>query len=157
MFKKLAALGAALMLCFSLAGCGSTGKDITVDVNALASELKDGVTWQDTLEEIDPNVLSMMSDYDIEGVEKSVVYLGSGATAEEITVLECTDVDAAKNQVEPAMKQHIENQITSFESYVPAEVAKLKDAVIRVGGKYVAVCVSDDSAAAEKIIDQYFK
>ena len=76
MFKKLAALGAALMLCFSLAGCGSTGKDITVDVNALASELKDGVTWQDTLEEIDPNVLSMMSDYDIEGVEKSVVYLG---------------------------------------------------------------------------------
>ena len=85
MFKKLAALGAALMLCFSLAGCGSTGKDITVDVNALASELKDGVTWQDTLEEIDPNVLSMMSDYDIEGVEKSVVYLGSGATAEEIT------------------------------------------------------------------------
>ena len=139
MFKKLAALGAALMLCFSLAGCGSTGKDITVDVNALASELKDGVAWQDTLEEIDPNVLSMMSDYDIEGVEKSVVYLGSGATAE------------------PAMKQHIENQITSFESYVPAEVAKLKDAVIRVGGKYVAVCVSDDSAAAEKIIDQYFK
>ena len=102
-------------------------------------------------------MLSMMSDYDIEGVEKSVVYLGSGATAEEITVLECTDADAAKNQVEPAMKQHIENQITSFESYVPAEVAKLKEAVIRVGGKYVAVCVSDDSAAAEKIIDQYFK
>ena len=57
----------------------------------------------------------------------------------------------------PVVKQHIEDQITSFESYVPGEVAKLKDAVVRTVGRYVAVCVSDDSAAAEKILDKYMK
>ena len=96
--------------------------------------------------------------YDVgDQVEEAVVYMGSGATAEEIAVFACKDADAAKNQVTPVVKQHIEDQITSFESYVPGEVAKLKDAVVRTVGRYVAVCVSDDSAAAEKILDKYMK
>lgn len=155
LLKKIAAFAAAALACVSLAGCGSA-KDITVDVNALAAELRDGIAYQDELESIDSAMISMVYDVGDE-VEEAVVYMGSGGTAEEIAVFACKDADAAKNQVTPVVKQHIEDQITSFESYVPGEVAKLKDAVVRTVGRYVAVCVSDDSAAAEKILDKYMK
>ncbi len=153
--KRIAAFAAAALACVSLAGCGSAN-NITVDVNALATELKDGISYQDTLETVEPAMISKLYDVGDE-VEEAVVYKGSGATAEEIAVFVCKDANAAKKQVLPVMEQYIEDQITSFESYVPSEVAKLKDAVIRAAGRYVAVCVSDDSAAAEKIMDKYMK
>ena len=117
LLKKIAAFAAAALACVSLAGCGSA-KDITVDVNALAAELRDGIAYQDELESIDSAMISMVYDVGDE-VEEAVVYMGSGATAEEIAVFACKDADAAKNQVTPVVKQHIEDQITSFESYVP--------------------------------------
>ena len=155
LWKKLTTLLASAAACVMLVSCGEA-KDISMDINALAGDLKDKITYQDTLESIEPDMIKML--YDVgDLVESSVVYMGSGATAEEIAVFECKATDTAKNEVEPIVKQHIQDQITSFESYVPAEVAKLKEAVVRTGGKYVAVCVSDDSAAAEKIMDEYFK
>ena len=110
LLKKIAAFAAAALACVSLAGCGSA-KDITVDVNALAAELRDGIAYQDELESIDSAMISMVYDVGDE-VEEAVVYMGSGATAEEIAVFACKDADAAKNQVTPVVKQHIEDQIT---------------------------------------------
>lgn len=155
LWKKITAFLASAAVCLSMAGCGET-KDITMDITALAEDLKTQISYQDTLELIESDMVQMIFDTG-DSVESSVVYMGSGATAEEIAVFSCKDAEAAKNTVEPVVKQHIQDQITSFESYVPAEVAKLKEAVVRSGGKYVAVCVSNDAAAAEKIMNEYFK
>ena len=152
--KKIAAFFMVVVTCAALAGCGEA-KDITVDIEALASELKNDITYQDQLEQIEPDMVKMLYDVE-EYVDNVIVYMGSGATAEEIAVFECKDAESGK-KVEEIVKQHVQDQITSFESYVPAEVAKLKEAVVRSGGKYVALCVSVDSAAADKIMDEYFK
>ncbi len=152
--KKIAAFAMVVITCITLSSCGET-KNITMDIEALATELKDNITYQDQLEQIEPDMVKMLYDVE-EYADNSIVYMGSGATAEEIAVFECKDADAGK-KVEEIVKQHVQDQITSFESYVPAEVAKLKEAVVRSGGKYVALCVSDDSAAANKIMDQYFR
>ena len=129
LWKRITVILASVAACVMLVSCGEV-KDISMDINELAGDLKEEITYQDTLESIEPDMIKML--YDVNDlVESSVVYMGSGATAEEIAVFECKDMDTAKNEVEPIVKQHIQDQITSFESYVPAEVAKLKEAVVR--------------------------
>ncbi len=153
---KWKAMIAAVAAGFLLVSCGNTNSNVEFDINSLAEELNTGITYQDPLEKLDSDMVGML--YAVDGlVEESVVYMGSGATAEEIAVFACNDADTAKEKVEPIAKEHIESQITSFENYVPEEVAKLKDAVVRRAGKYVAVSVSNDPDTAKEIMDKYMK
>lgn len=153
---KWKAMVAAAAVGFLLVSCGDSGKDVEFDIHALAEELNTGITYQDPLEKLDDDMVGLL--YAVDGlVEDSVVYMGSGATAEEIAVFACNDTETARDEVEPIVKEHIESQITSFENYVPEEVAKLKDAVVRQAGKYVAVSVSNDPNTAKEIMDRYMK
>ena len=63
--------------------------------------------------------------------------------------------DDAKTALEQA-QAHIQSQIDSYESYIPEEVSRLEDAVVRQDGSYVSVVVSADAAAAEKMLDEAF-
>ncbi len=149
-------LAAGFAACVLLASCGEQNADIQVDINALAEALDTGITYQDPLEKLDSDMIGML--YSVDGlVEESVVYMGSGATAEEIAVFVCNDADTAKNEVQPIVEEHVQSQIDAFSSYIPEEVAKLEDAVIRQAGKYVVLSVSNDPDGANKIMDEYLK
>ena len=151
-WKGLLALGCA---CLLLAGCGSKGPE-NVDIDAVSGELLSGITYQDPLEKIEGDIVLTL--YGMEGkAEAYSVYMGSGATAEQIAVFACADASQAKDEAEPALQAYVEDQIRQFESYIPEEVAKLKDAVIRQAGKYVVLSVSDDSGKAKEILDKYLK
>ena len=52
-------------------------------------------------------------------------------------------------------RSRIQEQKESFESYIPKEVKKLDNAVIKRSGKYLAVCVADGKEAGE-ILSKYF-
>ena len=53
-------------------------------------------------------------------------------------------------------KAHIQSQIDAYESYMPDEVSRLEDAVVRQDGTYVSIVVSADSDAAQKLLDDSF-
>ena len=152
--RKLCAFLAAALTCAALAGCGSQ-TDLTVDVNAMAKDRAEKVTYQDEIALIDGDMAGMV--YDIpEGVENAVIYMGSGATAEEASVFEAKDEESAK-KMEEAAKKHIQTQRDAFEDYIPEEVKKLDGAIVEQKGRYVAVCVTDDTENARKVIDEYLK
>lgn len=152
--KKLFAFLAAAVVCASLAGCGDQ-KDLTIDVNAMAKDMAEQVTYQDQIALIDGDMAGMM--YDIpEGVENVAIYMGSGATAEEASVFEAKDEETAK-KMKTVAEEHIKNQRAAFEDYIPEEVKKLDKAIIEQEGRYVAVCVTDDTENAQKVIDGYLK
>lgn len=152
--RKICAFLAAAVVCTSMAGCGNQ-KDLTVDINAMAKDLAEKVTYQDELAPISGDMAGMV--YEIpEGVNNAVIYMGSGATAEEVSVFEAKDEDTAKIMLDVA-KKHIKTQREAFESYIPEEVKKLDQAIVEQKGKYVAVCVTDDTDNARKVIDSYFK
>ena len=135
-----------------LAGCGS--KEVSFDVKTLAEELNSQISYQDTLTELDMDTASMFLNLSELDIVNGVVYEGSGATAEEIVVLECaTSEDGAK--AEQVLKDRVAEQVESFTDYVPAELTKLDAAVIRVNGKYAVLSVSDTPDAAVKIIEKY--
>ncbi len=151
--KTIAASAAA---CLLFAACGSGDQEITVDIDALAGALNTGIAYEDPLEKLDDGMVGML--YAVDGlVTGSVVYMGSGATAEEIAVFACNDANTAKNEVRPIVEEHVEDQIESFRDYVPGEVTKLEQAVIRQAGSYVVLSVSNDPDAANSILDEYLK
>ena len=81
--KRIAALILVLAMTAALAACG--GKSVSsIDAQALANELMEKVDFVDELNQISPEMVSKL--YGIDNAEESYVYMGSGATAEEVAV-----------------------------------------------------------------------
>lgn len=150
MLKKwiVCLLTVAMVLC--LAACGG-GKD--VDLKDLAKDLMDSGAFTDILSESAENVPPSIYGFDAADVEQCLMYYGTGATAEEIFLAKCTD-SAAAGRVQSLCQTRVQNQIAAFESYVPAEIPKLENAVIGTAGAYVVLVVSNDSATCQGIVEK---
>lgn len=158
--KKFGVLTVVLALsALVLAGCGdskSEGGAKSVDVKALGGDLAGKITYQDDLSETDLDTLSMFMDLSGVDVKSASIYESSGATAEEIVVLECgTPADAAK--AADVFKTRVADQKDSFQDYVPEELDKLGKAVIATSGNYAVLSVSDDADTAKSVISDYLK
>ncbi|GMQ62488.1 DUF4358 domain-containing protein [Vallitalea maricola] len=134
---------------FTLVGCGGKDKDITIDISALAGDLTSKIEFQDDLTKIEGN--SVESIYQIDYAVSSEVYVSSGATAEEVAVFELKDEKEADNAYKAA-EERIDAQKQAFESYVPEEMEKLDNAVVKKIGKYVIVCVANDNTSEDIIV-----
>lgn len=135
-----------------LSACGSSEK--TIDAAALAQSLATEITYDDTLEEVDADTVSMYMTLP-EGVE-SVMYMGSGTTAEEVGVFTAKDDDTAKETM-VSVQSYLDDQAESFRDYVPEESKRVGNAVLEQKGQYVILCVSGDSQEAKEIIEEAFK
>lgn len=144
-----AILAAGMLLA---AGCGSSAK--TIDAEGLAKTLTTDIIYEDTLEQVDEDTVSMSISLP-EGVE-SVMYMGSGSTAEEVGVFTAPDTDTAKETMEE-VQSFLDDQADSFEDYIPEETKRIGNAVLEQKGNYVILCVSGDSDAAKEIIEEAFK
>lgn len=140
----------AVLVC----GCGS--KDVTVDVHALGNDLSNKIVYQDSLMELDADTAAMFLNLSDINIADCAIYEGSGATAEEIVVIECASKDDAA-KAESILKDRVNEQKDSFTDYVPEELVKLDKAVIVTNGKYAVLSVSDDADGATAIINSYMK
>ncbi len=144
MRKVLAALTAALML-FTLISCGGGETNEAVDLAALAQTLLADGSFDDALAQIDDDTVTML--YGIDNAAEQVVYIGSGATPEEIALF--SFATAAEAEAGFALAQmRIADQKEAFSDYNAWEMPKLEDAVVKQYGTYVVLCVSGDSSAA---------
>lgn len=147
--RKLAMAVVILFSALIVSGC-SAGPD-EVDIKAMTEALRETVRFEDELNLADEATAETI--YQIEDAVRSYVYIGSGATAEEIAAFELKDENAAAEALEK-VKNRLAEQKDNFASYVPREVNRLEKAVVKRSGRYVAVCVSEDEAA-QKIISEY--
>lgn len=150
--RNLTVAAALIGVLAALAGCG--GKKADFDVAALGNDLATKITYVDTLSQMDIDTASMFMNLSDIGITKASIYEGAGGTAEEIVVFECASEEDAK-KAEEALKTRVAEQIENFTDYVPGELTKLNDAVIKVSGKYAVLSVSDTPDEARKIIDSY--
>ncbi len=148
--KKWFALTASVLLC--LTACTSQGK--IDDGEALAKDLSEKVTYQDELNLMDESLAKQL--YGLDHAENIWVYTGSGATAEEVGVIQMEDANSAKDALEKA-QQRLETQKNAFASYVPEEIPKLEKAVTAQYGDYVVLSVSDAPEQAKDVIQQHLK
>lgn len=86
-------------------------------------------------------------------VEDYLIYIGSGATSEEIAIITLKN-SSDEEDVKASLEKRVEEQKQNFANYVPEEVSRLEKNIIKSNEKYVVLCVSSDNQA-EKIIDKY--
>lgn len=151
MKKRMLSFLLALALLFGLAGCGATGGSL--DIQALAEDLLKNGEFSDELWKIDDSMVKKL--YNVDDYTQALVYVGSGATAEELALFAFPSEDAAAQGLQKA-KDRLESQIADYRTYLPQEVPKLQNAVAEQWGKYVIVCVSPGSACGE-IVARYTK
>ncbi|MGI6029456.1 MAG: DUF4358 domain-containing protein [Candidatus Heteroscillospira sp.] len=153
--KKSLSLFLLLALMCLLCACGS-GSHTDFAPADLTAELLDSSCFTDLLSKMETDTALELYGLDESDVSDCSIYLGTGATAEEIAVFKAADEDAAAKIAE-AMDARVTGQISAYESYVPAEVPKLEKAIVRSSGVYVAYVTAADADGAVKIIDKYMK
>ncbi len=84
-------------------------------------------------------------------VEKSSVYMSrSSDSAAELACFLLTD-SSKYGLLEQAVAAHIATRADGFKNLNPAQYTALKNRVIVQSGRYVLVCVEDNTAGAEKL------
>ena len=143
-------LAAALLLMPACSAAPEADRD--VDLDALAEELLDGDLFGEELDLADEGIAQKL--YGIDGADVFRLYVGSGATASELALLEFETEEDAKAALSLAQAR-VDAQAESFAAYLPGEVKKLEDAVVDQHGRYVVVCVSEGDAGP--ILSNYFQ
>lgn len=148
-------LAAAALTALVLTGCGgkSGGKEPAAQavVEAVAAE----VPFVDTMSYVDDRQFYNLYRLDQEKVADKSMYVGTRASAEEITVVRMKDA-ADVQVVKDAMAERLEDQRLAFENYLPEEMTKIKGAQIYIHGAYVMLVVADDTSKAESAFNAQF-
>lgn len=130
--------------------------NIQINIQDLSTQILESGSFSDELAMIDKQIV--MSDYGFTDDEiKSIVsYQGSGATSEELVILELNDrsfLSSVRNKINTRLEERKE----AFESYLPEEVFKIDNCILEVKGNYVIMCISNDSIKVNEIINNYIK
>ncbi len=137
-------------------GDGPQAKGKKVDIEKLASDIVANVTFRDQIEKVEVRIPMTVYGLEEKDVEKCVVYMSTGATAEEVAIFEAKSENAAK-KIEKQCKFRVESQRSGYENYQPEELKKLATPVIHRSGKYVLLCICDDVEKVKSIIEEAFK
>lgn len=129
-------------------------KGITIDINELSKDIIENIEFEDELNKTDNETASKL--YDINDFTSQSVYMSSGATSEEIAIFEFEDKEACKVALEKANKR-IEEQKQNFKDYMPKEMKKLENAMIKNKNQYLIVCITNHPEEVGKILSKYLR
>lgn len=131
-------------------------QNINMNIQELAKELSSALIYEDNLSEIDKDSIIKKYNFNEQKIKNIVSYVGTGATAEEILIIELLD----KKDIEET-KQIIETKIderkSDFQNYLPKEVSKLENYYLISKGNYIILCISNNYDKADEIIMKYMK
>ena len=106
---------------------------------------------REALEALDADLISSL--YGLESQpEAAAVYTSTGATAEEIAVLVFSTQEEA-DDARKALEARVSDQKDACEGYLPAELPKLEQAIVKESGSSVLLVVANDSQAAQAALD----
>ncbi len=83
-------------------------------------------------------------------------YTATGAMPDMIAVFEAKDAASAQS-IADAMKTYAQEMCREYERYAPEQVPKLENAIVKSSGNLAVLCVSPDTKATQKIIDDVLK
>ena len=129
-------------------------KGITIDINELSKDIIENIEFEDELNKVDKDTASKL--YNINNFTSQSVYMSSGATAEEIAIFEFKDKKECKMALEKANKR-IEEQKQNFKDYMPKEMKKLENAMIKNKNQYLIVCITNHPEEVGKILSKYLR
>ncbi len=131
-------------------------KNIEIDVEELAVKIKYKINFKDNLEMINRETVIKNYNFDDGKIKDVACYIGTGATAEEILVLQVNnknDIKEVKNLIEKRINERKE----AFADYLPEEVYKLENYNLLEKGEYLILCIANSSEETKDIVSDYLK
>lgn len=129
-------------------------KNVKIDISKLAAELLDSQIFEDNLDEIDKETAIKRYGFNAEIINNIKAYTGTGATAEEILIVELLDKNGIE-EIEKKIEKEIEERKNDFQNYLPREVFKLENYILENKGNYVILCISNNYEKAKEVINIY--
>jgi len=151
MTKKLICFLLAVLMVLSMTACG--GKDESAkeyNGEALMQALLTQVQFDDTLSSVGD--FASLYFPGIPSGSTISMYTGTGYYADEVVWI-CMDNTDDLDAVMASVDKHLEQMTGQFKNYIPEEVAKIENVVVWQGGNHVLVCISNDYATAQAILD----
>lgn len=142
-----------LLAMVSLVGC-KKDTDVIINVDQLAQQLAQEAVFKDELVELDDSMFDV-NYYEVseDDIVSKKVYYNSGATVEQVVVIEAKDHTSAQD-IKGELQKCIDEQIDQNKNYLPDEVPKLEKPVLKTMSNYVILVVSEDNSKVETILDQ---
>lgn len=131
-------------------------REVIIDINKLAEDIKNQKVFDDTLEIIEKDIAITNYNFNNETIQDLVSYVSTGATAEEILVIEAKDKNSIK-AIEEKITERIKERKEAFASYLPNEVYKLENPVLIIKDKYIILCICNNSQNMSEYIEKYLK
>jgi len=149
--KTIALAIIALTMLTLLASCGGDKYDgISLDIAAFGTHIYENAKFDDELMQMPDGSLATVVPLG-SSAAASVYFRGTGATPEEIIIIEASDKEAALG----ALEDRLASQKTTYTKYNADQKPKLNDAVVMTAGNYAIYVVSADNAGAEAVVTAY--
>ena len=144
-----------LIIIFTVIGVTfiDSNKDRQINPQTLIEELINSSIFEDNLSQIDKETIIKKYEFNNEKIKNIYSYMGTGATAEEILIVELYNSDDIK-EFENIIEQKIEERKLDFQNYLPDEVFKLENYNLENVGNYIILCISNDYSKAQNIISK---
>lgn len=146
-----------LILCavvLSAACAKKESKSYEFKASDLASSIVKSMKFEDDLAEVDKDSVISKYDTDMLNIDNSSVYMSTTATSEEVAVFVLEDEEQAQTVLEKCTSR-LEAQRTVYSSYAPQEVTRIDNSYIEKINNIVVLCVTSDSDAAKKVVDDF--
>ncbi len=141
-----------LVLSIIMSACGST-KQYYIDEVKLVNDILENVQFDCQLYQVSED---RIGDFiSAEGIEKKIMYMGSGSYADTFGIFTFDSEESAKAGLD-AVESYLADLEDSFKYYIPEEAEKIANAVVVQKGKYVIFCVTSNSENAAAIIEESF-
>jgi hypothetical protein len=140
--KKIIVLSILAVMIFCLCSCSGGGITIE-DADKAAFALVTSLEFDDDMAETE-NDATTLKKYGLDensGVVNVSRYVGSGATADEVAVFECSSAEGVA-KVKEAIDSRIKYLHDGYASYGPEEVPKIDSANVLEYGNFVVFCIS---------------
>ena len=131
-------------------------KNLQINIEEISSKILESGAFEDELVKADSEMV--MDDYGFSSneIKEIVSFQGSGATSEEIVALQVND-KSNLNGVKEKIHLRIDERKEVFASYLPKEVFKIENNVLKIQGNYVILCISNDAKKVSDVINNYIK
>ena len=154
--KKLFVLLTAAIILFTLSSCGETGSGESIkieDADKTAFALVTSLEFDDEMAETE-NDETTLKKYGLDensGVVNVSRFVGSGASADEVAVFECSGADGVA-RVKEAIDERIKYLHDGFSDYGPEEVPKIDSANVLEYGNFVVFAISKTPEKTEGVL-----
>jgi hypothetical protein len=150
MMKKIVMAALALMLLCSCGKSGANNAPPPYDPTIADVLMGSGAFEGSDMAPIDGFIVSLLYGIEESTISDCVGYMAANTSvsADELVVLLCTD-EAAAIAAEDACKARIAAQLAVCESYAPAAVPRLEQALVSRRGNTVLLVVGDPDVIAE--------